>query len=558
MTESRQTPTKLRGSRSPSPTFPREGPAMTHVNSVLSTVRHPSSEIHNSEQPLTGTCYTFTIKVMDTGKGLTEDEATSLFKPFHQVDSSITRNYGGTGLGLHISKELALLLGGDVEVDMARTAKNIGACFVFNCAFPGCLPVDDGSSCTSPVHALQMSGRSYPTQLASTTNINLPLSPTSANNRVSPINPHSGPSHTYTPDLTRTTQPECGPGQPHASQCSSCHAPPMTIAPMSNNSNVNVTEKNGENGATQSRPCSTSTSHTSSSPPPTTPSLYSLQLQCADTNNVTCSQHQTTLHNGEICTLPHTPTHAPTTTSETAVAGNGPLQNAASTNTTPKSTSTHSTITLGQGGNTLQLSAPLPLSNSLNYQGVPQRPFEVEPTGQHYTGGSNAAPPSSRRILIVEDNHLNFQVLQHALRKIGFTNITHAENGAEALCKCISVSFSAIMMDIQMPIIDGIRATQLIREGQFSVGPQILSQESSTNKTPNQVDAADFACTPSTVPIIGVTAHSFQREHDKMIEAGMDAVVTKPIQEKSLRRALAFMLEARDGAKAASLPLVGP
>jgi signal transduction histidine kinase len=57
--------------------------------------------------------------VHDTGVGIAAPDLNRLFQPFTQLDTGLTRRYGGTGLGLYISRGLAELLGGRVEVDSA-------------------------------------------------------------------------------------------------------------------------------------------------------------------------------------------------------------------------------------------------------------------------------------------------------------------------------------------------------------------------------------------------------------------------------------------------------
>ena len=70
------------------------------------------------------------FRVRDTGIGLSEEQAKALFQPFAQADSSMTRKFGGTGLGLFLSRKLARMLGGDLILESSQPQK--GSCFVFS------------------------------------------------------------------------------------------------------------------------------------------------------------------------------------------------------------------------------------------------------------------------------------------------------------------------------------------------------------------------------------------------------------------------------------------
>ena len=66
---------------------------------------------------MTSTPVLLRVEIADTGIGIPKDELSRLFRPFAQVDTGLTRRHGGTGLGLYISRRLATMLGGDIEVD---------------------------------------------------------------------------------------------------------------------------------------------------------------------------------------------------------------------------------------------------------------------------------------------------------------------------------------------------------------------------------------------------------------------------------------------------------
>jgi signal transduction histidine kinase len=71
------------------------------------------------------------LDIRDTGIGIAADDLPRLFRPFAQVDTGLTRRHGGTGLGLYISRRLATMLGGHIEVTSA-----VGAGSVFSVVLP--------------------------------------------------------------------------------------------------------------------------------------------------------------------------------------------------------------------------------------------------------------------------------------------------------------------------------------------------------------------------------------------------------------------------------------
>lgn len=119
-----------------------------------------------------------------------------------------------------------------------------------------------------------------------------------------------------------------------------------------------------------------------------------------------------------------------------------------------------------------------------------------------------------KSILVVEDNNLNREILQEILETYG-AKVTAAANGQEAVeifAKYTPHFFDVILMDIQMPLLNGYEATEKIRMMERSDGKKI--------------------------PILALTANAFQEDVDRAIASGMDGVVTKPLDVSALLKKL--------------------
>lgn len=113
---------------------------------------------------------------------------------------------------------------------------------------------------------------------------------------------------------------------------------------------------------------------------------------------------------------------------------------------------------------------------------------------------------NASKVLLVEDNPVNQKVVCRILEKRGY-QVELANNGAEAFDTLNNESFDIILMDIQMPVLDGVQATKKIR-----------------SEGGHQKD----------IPIIALTAHAFQEDGDRYFAAGMNDWLTKPIDTKKL------------------------
>ena len=131
--------------------------------------------------------------------------------------------------------------------------------------------------------------------------------------------------------------------------------------------------------------------------------------------------------------------------------------------------------------------------------------------------GTHTAPPAEEvekplQILLVEDKPMNRKLATTLLEKKGWS-VTEAHHGQQALELLASCSFDLILMDIQMPEMDGLEATKQIRL------MELMEKATVTH-----------------VPIIAMTAHAMQGDREQFLAAGMDDYISKPIEAQKLYR----------------------
>ena len=139
---------------------------------------------------------------------------------------------------------------------------------------------------------------------------------------------------------------------------------------------------------------------------------------------------------------------------------------------------------------------------------------------------------NNARVLLVEDKPINQQVAREILESVGMI-VSIANNGLEAIREISQQEFDVVLMDVQMPIMDGLTATQEIRKNELANIPQdILSKKNIQTTSAASSEAPHL-------PIIAMTAHAMVDDWEKCLAAGMDDYITKPITQDVLFSTLA-------------------
>ena len=354
----------------------------------------------------------FSIK--DTGIGMTGEQINNLFQPFTQADTSTTRKYGGTGLGLTICHNLVGMMGGDVWVD---SEPGKGSTFTFTAVFGHGEEKEEKAFEPTPdlrgMKVLVVDDNATARKLLKTM------------------------LESFSFDVTLASSGEEG---------------------------LSALEKSGENSSYD---------------------LVTMDWQMPGMDGIEASRRIKT-NTG----LPK----IPTIIMATSYSGGDIMQQAESA---------------GIDGFIVKPFSPSVLFNSImqvmgkDTTGLPMA------DSSHKKTLEELKPVLGARILLVEDNEMNQQVASEILEQAGLV-VQIANNGEEAVTMVSETSFDTVLMDIQMPVMDGYQATTEIRKEQRF----------------------------DDLPIIAMTAHAMTGDREKSLQAGMNDHINKPIDPDQLFSAL--------------------
>ncbi|WP_052813025.1 response regulator [Desulfonatronum thioautotrophicum] len=395
-----------------------------------------------------GTLIRFSVR--DTGIGIPEQKIVEIFDPFHQVDASTTRTYGGSGLGLTISKRLVEMMGGEIGV---QSQEGSGSTFWFTALFrqqKNPVPKED-EQLSVPVDVR---------------NIRVLVVDDNATNRL-----------VFREQLTRwglqCTETENAEEALQALHQAHVHGDPFQLA------------------------------------------LVDMQMPDMDGEHLGMAiKADPQLHPTILVML-------------TSLGAYGDAQKMKDIGFAAY---LHKPVRQSQLFNCLQ--TVLRESAQVEQNTAPQN--DIEPSASR-PGASN---PWQSRILLAEDNAINQIVAQRMLERLGF-RATVVANGQDALAVLAKEPYDLVLMDVQMPVLDGLEATREIRKRE-------ASGERFTRTTKREANIGDSA--PQPLPIIALTAHVMHGDRERCLQAGMNDYLGKPLQPADLLEKLRIWLKHAESA----------
>jgi signal transduction histidine kinase/DNA-binding response OmpR family regulator/HPt (histidine-containing phosphotransfer) domain-containing protein len=367
---------------------------------------------------------TLKFSVQDTGIGMTSEQAARLFQPFMQADTSTTRKYGGTGLGLTISKRLAEMMGGDIWVE---SEPGKGSTFSFTANFG--LGKEKAKKRFTPSQDLRGMKVLVVDDNATSRDI------------------LQGMLESFSFDVTLAASAQEG---------------------------LTELEKASENQPFE---------------------IVIMDWKMPGMDGIEASKH--IKNNKSLSKIP-------VIVMVTAYGREDVMKQAE---------------TVGLEGFLLK-----PASPSMLFDAIMQALGEAVPETSRIAKRLDQETDSLEHIqgahvLLVEDNEINQQVAREILEGAGL-NVTVATNGQEGVDAVKESNYDVVLMDVQMPVMDGYTATKTIRKWESGL------RRAQPSRMRNKGEAQ--------LPIIAMTAHAMAGDEDKSLQAGMNGHVTKPIDPDQL------------------------
>ncbi|KZM46033.1 hypothetical protein OA92_02380 [Marinomonas sp. SBI22] len=340
---------------------------------------------------------TLLIQVIDSGIGIPENKLNSLFKAFSQVNTSTTRQFGGTGLGLVITKKLVEQMGGEIEVN---SESGVGSNFRFRIN-------------------LQNSNREDQPQEAIHKNILI-------------FEPSKGYRHYLESYLTSI--------QINPIFCT-------TLEHLIRRLNSRQDEEE----------------------------IDAVLLSVSGEDKDIAQSYELAVYASESCKIP--------CILMTQLPGK-----------------------INQHPELQRLACDVllkPISHKQLYKSLTS--LDQQPLEETINSTPNTIPFNGLKVLAVDDNQINLQLVSHWLTPNNI-EVSLAHSGQAALDLCARENFDLILMDIQMPEMDGMETTKRLREHKNT----------------------------TLTPIIALTAHALNSEKQEILNSGMNAYLTKPVNESKL------------------------